>query len=299
MKKENGHKRKNPIYGNCGVFSPDGHLMFRCTDKRINWYLSRNLATIYNNNPNDIILTFTPKGLGSNGDNYGLKEKKNICVVCGLDSLEEITKHHIVPLIYRKHFSLHIKSRAPHDIVPICIEHHYEYERAFALVLKRELAEQYNAPLEKIKSEDAKYLIGVKAAYVLVLNEDKIPADRVEILKERIREALEKKHITNADIRNLAKVDPKECYSQIDSHGKIVMDSIGNLQTFVEMGRQHLIDSMEPMFMPEYCDVNILVLTHSRHSSHGAFSVQEGKELTRLGRYVTVYLYCLTVPKSH
>ena len=260
MEKPNGHKRKNPVYGNCKVYSPAGKLMFRCTEKKIKWYLSRNLASIYQGNPNDIILKFTPKGLGSNGDKYSISDKKNICVVCGLSELEEITRHHIVPLIYRKHFPLEIKSRSAHDIVPICIEHHYNYERVHALALKRELAEKYNAPLEKIRNEDAKYLIGVKAAYVIVLNEDKIPTDRLKILKERVREALGKKHITDKDIFNLSKVDPKECYSQIDSHGKIVVDALKDLQEFVEMWRQHFIDSMKPKFMPEYWNVKRPIL---------------------------------------
>jgi hypothetical protein len=36
--------RKKKIYGNYQVFSPDNVLMFRCDEKKANWYLDRDLA---------------------------------------------------------------------------------------------------------------------------------------------------------------------------------------------------------------------------------------------------------------
>ena len=33
--------RKNKIYGNCKVYSPNVNLMFLCVEKKANWYLDR------------------------------------------------------------------------------------------------------------------------------------------------------------------------------------------------------------------------------------------------------------------
>ena len=80
------------IYGNCQVLSPEGILMFRCDQKKANWYLNRDLADPINNDPLVIKLKFEPKGLGNHAKPFGLTEMVNKCVNCG--SEEFLTKHH-------------------------------------------------------------------------------------------------------------------------------------------------------------------------------------------------------------
>ena len=63
-------KRNNIIYGNCRVLSPKGDLMFLSTKKRADWYLTRNLAKLVENDPPTIQLTFQPNGEGMKDDLY-------------------------------------------------------------------------------------------------------------------------------------------------------------------------------------------------------------------------------------
>ncbi|BFZ63689.1 hypothetical protein YB2330_004821 [Saitoella coloradoensis] len=100
--------RSKPIYNNCSVYSPEGTLMFRCSMKKIKWYLDRDLARPYTpptsdsirnsergeetgfgeeeSVPQSIILLFTPKGSGrvNEGEEWYLEERMEVCVVCGL-----------------------------------------------------------------------------------------------------------------------------------------------------------------------------------------------------------------------
>jgi len=130
-------KRKNIIYGNCKVFSPQDELMFLCLEKKAKWYLDRGLAIIVKEDPLEIKLTFQPNGKGHTFNSaYYLAKKENKCVVCGETDIKELTKHHVVPSEYVKHFPLEVKSRSSHDIVAICQKCHYDYENNHAQKLK-------------------------------------------------------------------------------------------------------------------------------------------------------------------
>ncbi len=93
-------------YDNWKVYSLRGELMFRCNRNKISWYLSRNLA---NQIADDSIqLNFQSKGMGHVGDTYHLEDRSNICVCCGDD--ENLTKHHVVPDMYRRQMPEVVKS---------------------------------------------------------------------------------------------------------------------------------------------------------------------------------------------
>ena len=131
---------KYKIYGNCKVLSPDGLLMFRCQEKKINWYLKRDLAQIVNLDPLTIKLNFEPNGLGNHNKVYGLGEMDNLCVVCGNNI--EITRHHVVPICYRRFFPIEKKSHNFHDVLSVCADCHENYEY-YAFKFKLDLSVKY------------------------------------------------------------------------------------------------------------------------------------------------------------
>src|SRR6516225_9795332 len=135
---------KSPQYENCEVFSPDGQLMFRCCQKKANWYLRKNLGTKLSDQPLRIQLNFVPKGVGHIDDPYFLQIMQNRCVVCGEE--KDLNRHHIVPYCYRKFFPVCLKEHRSYDVMPLCLPCHRLYED-HALELKRELASLYEAPL--------------------------------------------------------------------------------------------------------------------------------------------------------
>lgn len=242
-------KRNKKIYENCRVESPSGNLMFLAKAKRAHWYLDRNLAKLISKDPLTIRLNFEPKGEGyaNNNDDYYLNEKNNRCVVCNSNEIELLTRHHIVPYEYRKHFPIKIKSRSSHDIVPICIEHHTKYENDHAVYLKDYFAEIFNAPRKLSKKQ-----IALKKAYsyanALVLNWKKINSERFEEMIEFIEEITEEP-LNDKKLKKLANINFNEEF-QKKSHGKIVVSNFKNdLQYFVELWRSHFILTMQPEFM--------------------------------------------------
>ena len=132
--------RKNPVYSNGAILSPDGELLARVGNKRANWYLNKGLADKISDDPLIVQLNFVPKGHGNRGDSYMLSDKINRCVVCA--STEALTTHHIIPREFSRNFPAKIKERRSADVIVMCVSCHTSYE-VEADKLKKELAEKY------------------------------------------------------------------------------------------------------------------------------------------------------------
>ncbi len=238
-------------YGNYHVEAPDGMLMFHCGPRKCLWYLSRDLADIVAMNPPTIRLKFEPNGQGHAGDDYYLASKRNECVVCG--STTDLSRHHVVPHLYRKFFSVEIKDHSYHDILLLCCDCHEKYERN-ADVLKLKLAEKYDCPVHGMGGECDRELLRVsKSAFALIHYGNQIPEPRKSQLMAVI-EAYAGRPVTEQDLEEFMEID---VYNREDwvSHGQIVVDKVNDPQAFVEMWRQHFIESMQPAFLPEHWDL--------------------------------------------
>ncbi len=269
-KKDRSLQATNQLYGNCSVVHPDGSLMFRCSEERINWYLDRNLAKVISDDGKTIQLSFMPKGRGHDLDPFYLSKKDNHCVVCG--EKEDLTRHHVVPRCYRRYFPDRIKNRNSHDVLLVCIPCHEEYERE-ASRLKRELAIKYNVPINgggRNSDQPSKdYGRAKRSAAALVRNGDAIPLERQAVLKGRISKYL-KKEASWTDIKRLADLPSKrrnvaaKVYGGGNgsfSHGRAVVEKIEDFNEFIIMWRQHFVDAMQPQFLNPHWDVNRKVVT--------------------------------------
>jgi 5-methylcytosine-specific restriction endonuclease McrA len=125
--------RTKPIYDNCLILNPEGEELSRCSKKRVNWYIRKNLAIPVNENT--IQLLFEPKGIPN--INFNTQVRYNNCVVCGIDN--NLSLHHIIPKCFTKYFSKELKAHNTHDVVSLCRSCHdiYEYKANY---LKKQLA---------------------------------------------------------------------------------------------------------------------------------------------------------------
>jgi hypothetical protein len=93
------------LYDNCEIYSPDDKLLGHCNYDKFNWYLKKGLADLIEEKK--LRLKFIPK----DWKDYppSLVKKENICVNCR--TTEDLTKHHVIPRCYIKHFPLDIKKQ--------------------------------------------------------------------------------------------------------------------------------------------------------------------------------------------
>lgn len=235
------------IYHNYTVLSPDGIEMFRCDKKKFDWYLKRSLAIQIDE---DVIrLLFKPKGLGWAGEHFYLQDRENKCCVCG--SSNNLTKHHVVPYCYRRYMPIDIKENNYFDVLPVCVDCHANYEK-IAQNKKKELAKQYEAPLEGINNiAESRYF---KHARTLKKHGSKIPESR---RKEMIESIAEELGITEQELEEVIKCDTEwnKEVPNFKSHGEIVISKIPSIQNFFEEWRSHFVASMKPKYLPKNWEI--------------------------------------------
>ena len=245
-----GVEKDRKIYGNCQVLSPGGILMFRCDEKKANWYLNRNLGEIVSTSPLTVKLNFEPKGLGNHNKGFGLSEMGNKCVSCGTE--EYLTRHHVVPYCYRRYFPVELKSHNFHDVLSLCVDCHEGYERK-ADQLKEELAKLHNAPINgevETRSDLVKY---VKIARTLIGDVSDIPNKRIKSLRQEIKIYFGIKRLTKS---RLQKISETKSTILRKTHGEIVVSKIDNLQEFVELWRKHFVKNNECNHLPQNWNIN-------------------------------------------
>lgn len=249
-----GVDQDREVYGNFKVESPDGVLMFRCDEKKINWYIKRNLAEYVNEST--IRLNFRPKGLGNHNKEFGLSKMKNHCVVC--NTQKYLTRHHVVPFCYRKYFPLELKSHNFHDVLLMCVECHDSYERK-ADELKKNISEKYESPIngEMLKNSDmAKYS---KISTTLLYKDiSSIPKSRLKLLKDEIKKHFGIKRLTVKKLKSISEIKSS---ITIKTHGEIVVDKIDDFQKFIEMWRKHFLENTNAKFLPENWSVKTKIKT--------------------------------------
>jgi hypothetical protein len=114
----------NNPYGNFKMLSLTGNFLAYTDEKRMYWYVDRNLANKLDDTTYQ--LKFETKGGNTSRAEFYTIALENKCVICGTD--DELTKHHVVPSQYRKHLPIEYKGRSSYDVVCICNDCHNEYE---------------------------------------------------------------------------------------------------------------------------------------------------------------------------
>lgn len=246
-----GVDKDRKIYGNCQVIY-NGILMFRCEKKRADWYLKtldkqtgEPIGELVSEEPYTVSLKFKPRGLGNHNKEFGLTEMANRCVSCGTE--EYLTRHHVVPFCYRKFLPLSLKSHNFHDVLPLCVNCHEKYERS-ADKLKEQLAVQYSSPINGETLEN-KHLIKFSKIATTLLKEDltKVPRSRVRKMKKALKKKFGIERLTKKKLEELASV---KTIILKRTHGEIVMSKITDIQSFVEMWREHFVENNGCQYLP-------------------------------------------------
>lgn len=265
--------RKKQIYDSIRLEHPDGFLMAIVSQKKANFYLENELATIMDRDPFTIRLNFIPKSLGHAGDEFYLIPRENQCVVCG--SRKKLNIHHILPDRYRNLFPKRFKAGNSHDIVSICVECHKTYENPFAIQLTQEIANKFNAPIQgRGLNKQNYYLNKVRgAARSISRHRNIIPTNAIDKLWVFVEHYLQKTRetITQKELVEVCDINIHERSADYKSHAQIVVEQLRTEDEkwqFVEMWRRHFMETMNPQFMPPLWDVSHRRILHEGDGNH-------------------------------
>lgn len=259
------NKRQSKIYGGIEVYSKAGKLMFRCDEKKRQWYLSRNLAEAISENA--IKLIFDAKGTGEPADILSL-EKKNECVVCGVTDYERLTPHHIIPREFRVYFPENLKSHSSLFVVCLCVDCHRKYESEFASNVRKQLRLKYNSKTSKSphrNPEQIKYLSQLLFRLAADMNhaeaKNKLIASEKYFDYDPSRlDDLEYVHELHSKV-----VKDKRRKQQTVPFGKIVVDSLdGDYLGFTKIWVDDFFSNMKPNIDREKFDKAVEAFVKNR-----------------------------------
>jgi len=269
------------IYGNCELLAPDGTLMAKCDEKKVKWYLSKELARQICDDPIRIQLLFEPewktkyanmteeeRETQKSVDAFYVQEKRNQCVVCG--ALDKYLRFHIVPTLYRRLLPEAFKSHSSHDVVLLCVACH---EKANTAHWKRKLefAAQYDAPL--MQSEVRPFGAEAnarKAALALSRSAAAMPPDRRQFMCDQVlawdppadaprAEGKVKFSVPPADLgipEDLFRAALAPLRDVRHDHGEVVVGAVTDVPEFIQGWREHFVTTMDPKFLPPMWGVN-------------------------------------------
>ena len=276
---------KNLSTENWKVYHPSGRHMFTCGEKKAYWYLERNLAETVNGE-RGIKLTFEPKGNGFEDDEeFGRSSRIVQCVVTGIS--EGLQRHHIVPYCYRTYFPEKYKSKNHHDVVLINFEIHSEYEQK-ANEFKDEIAKIYN--VKTIGELNAEYTLKLRElgkpnamimntihslfktygrlSHEAILEKLKYIAENTGIPFETLKGynyiQFYKLYLLLRDDHINELYQFKIDYRKLYDHGYHVaqkLDTEEKIEEFVKLWRNHFVDTMQPLFMPNGWSVDFRIKT--------------------------------------
>ena len=304
---------KKPIYESCKMLAPDGEALCFCDTKKMNWYISRKLAEIIQEDPPIFRLFFEPNARGCKDEDdkdskFYVSERKNRCVVCG--SEENYMRFHVVPLLYRQFFPEMLKSHKSHDVNLLCFRCHEKANKLYEKK-KEELAEKYNVPLTlQTKEQEFVKLLEelIKKCKSLYKNWNTIPFSQKEkiqkIIFQIINDIKQIEYFTNpsTNIEVLNTLKQKKCFDITNAldidlayitsvkglklkelpdnkknlHGKLVVEKVGDLKEFIKEWRQFFVDSLNPQFLSSEWRVDHeMVRTFGKFSN---FNKEKNKE---------------------
>lgn len=228
-------------YSNYKIFHPDGNLMCFCSKKKAFWYLTRNLAEQISEF--HIKLLFEPNGPGDPEEI--LEGRPNCCVISG--SIDNLTKHHVIPQQYRKHFPLAYKNKNSSDLVILSRDIHDIYEN-YANEFKTLLFNEFvTIDVKKMCSE---WVEARSIKNCFKKHYHKLPPEKQVYMQMRYESIMDKWKFNEKEILN-------KNVPVLKDYNKIIIDSVGIINLII-IWKYHFIKYAEPKYLPTWWKPNLI-----------------------------------------
>ena len=183
--------------------------------------------------------------------------------MCG--DRRHFTRHLVVPVAYRKHFPVAVKSHRSHDVLLICVDCH-EKANVCTARLKRVLAAEYGAPLGGLGARgplpEQRRVMRMARTLQNPRIASRIPPARRRELETAVLAGIgasETEELTERHLEMALRLGAeKEGGEGFRSHGEIVVDALRKsgdfgkeLHAFMRRWRLLFVESMQPRFFPE------------------------------------------------
>lgn len=165
-------------------------------------------------------------------DPYYRQRLENRCVICGTS--EHLTKHHVIPSMYRRYFHNRFKSNNHHDVLPLCYECHRQYELE-ADILKEELLQEYGVTDLEVKTDIEKMNDEIfKARHLL---QQVFLQEQIQVPSERLND-LFKKAKKKPIVLNQYSDDTMEKYRKPSKASNVIVKRVGKVKQIIKYAKK-------------------------------------------------------------
>jgi len=242
MRKRKFKPRVKEIYSNCALYDHKG-LLCRCSSQRARWYLKMGLATVISENPLQVLLNFDPEVSLEQREAVYCVHKENKCCVCGEENIENLTKHHIIPLCFRKIFPENYKSSLSHDVVPVCDNCHVKYHKHAAIKIEQMYKQCDAITMNREKRIFFKESLGLCKALTL----ETLPKHRAQ----EMQQTLYSMWSNELEIEKIAEQCRQEIAARKKIEPKLCLEQVKDLEQFIIDWRMDFVNTMNPRFLPK------------------------------------------------
>ncbi len=229
------------LYSNCCIKTPAGIIIGRCSQRKLDWYIKKNLGKLIDDKT--LELNYEPK-LKRAINEYDTTYKENICCVCGEHEEEELVKHHVIPQEFKKWFPSEKKVHRNQDVLVMCLDCNEDCYKQIT-EFKNELMNRYNVVYDKDLARIQVQVKKLKGSKIPQIAKDKIFAEVLTYLK--------KETVTDQDIIDM--IETKECYNFTDCKTPVEhivkrIVSEGKIDEFINEWRTNFVNKMKPEHLP-------------------------------------------------
>ena len=250
--KRTWQNKKRPHYSNILMVDIEGTPLSSISDRKAKWFISRSLAKeIQPQNGFERTIQLTFKNQPAKPQVWELNATLNRCVICGKTS--ELTLHHVIPYLFRRHFAAKDKDHSRQWCVLLCEDHHQEAEILMEDVYRKQIPvhQSKNAPTGTEFSRAGFTLVRLKSEGHL----SQIPTERlVKLLaaagfsSESDIPMLSAEEISNA-MRRIGENISKNHQKAISDWVHSFIEQHGGVDGIKELFRNVFLN-MKPRFLP-------------------------------------------------
>jgi cation-transporting P-type ATPase D len=230
------------MYHNCKMVSSNGDFLAYTDLRRMEWYIERGLAERVTDR--EFKLTFQHKSRGNDSYASEALPRQSICVVCGTGAFLE--RHHVVPHCFRRYFRPEYKHHNSHDVVPLCVSCHDDYER-YANKEKDAL----RAAVTDIEEFKNTFSL-LKAAKGLLSHKDSLPDAVKTKLWERLPASLGR---SESALQSFV-VEMESKRDQLSAWAGRIVSRDGEDAVSI-FWRKHFLAHAKPQYLPEFWEADI------------------------------------------
>jgi hypothetical protein len=241
----NKTKKSNANYGNFKILDPDGNLVGLCDIKRYRWYIRQNIATQISDKT---IKLLKPPEYKNDSIIYPPVERDAVCVVCGVEN--DLTKFHVVPSQFKKHFPEKKKEHNSSDVILLCGK---------CSVIANNVTDIFKKIIFDMLEVSPRNFTDISKVnirkFAMKIDKNKHhgkPYD-VELKELKVLVGRENDTLTDQEIKDYRNISSDTSYKGFSTIGEYVTNVFKNnnkIDYFSTKWRDNFVQNMEPKYLP-------------------------------------------------